>query len=78
MKKTSILTVAGIGVIAAMAFLYLAPKIKPKEKTISVKQKQKSIRGVVYPPPQVNFPNNATQPIQKDYLGMEFAGATFR
>lgn len=76
--KSNILVAAGVGVIAAMAFLYLAPKVKPKEKTITVKQKQKSVRGVVYPPPQVNFPNNASQPPQIDYLGMDFAGATFR
>lgn len=74
--KNNILLAAGVGVIAAMAFLYFAPKIKPKE--IVVQQKQKGIRAAVYPPPQVNFPSNATKPIQKEYLGMDFAGATFR
>jgi hypothetical protein len=66
----------GIGAIAAMAFLYFVPKVKPK--TITTVKKQKVIgEGVTYPPPQVNFPSNATKPIQKDYLGMDFAGATF-
>ena len=78
MKSNNILIAAGVGVIAAMAFLYFAPKIKPKEKTITVQQKVKGVRAAVYPPPQVNFPSNATKPIQKEYLGMDFAGATFR
>jgi hypothetical protein len=77
LKSNSILVAAGLGVIAAIAFLYFAPKVKPKTVT-TVQKKQKIMEGVVYPPPQVNFPNNATKPIQKDYLGMDFAGATFR
>jgi hypothetical protein len=76
LKSNNILIAAGVGVIAAIAFLYFAPKVKPK--TVTVQKKQKVLEGVVYPPPQVNFPNNATKPIQKDYLGMDFAGATFR
>jgi hypothetical protein len=66
---------AGLGVIAAIAFLYFAPKVKPK--TVTTVKKQKIVEGVTYPPPQVNFPSNTTKPIQKDYLGMDFAGATF-
>ena len=79
MLKDKLLLAAGVGVIAAMAFLYFAPKIKPaKEKTITVTQKQKGVRAAVYPPPQVNMPNNASKPPEIDYLGMDFAGATFR
>jgi hypothetical protein len=78
----NILVIAGLGVVAAMAFLYLAPKIKPKGDTIVVRGKT-AVKGVkaiapVYPPVQVNMPNNADKPIQKEYLGMDFAGATFR
>jgi hypothetical protein len=76
LKQNNILIAAGLGVIAAIAFLYFAPKIKPK--TVTVQKKQKIVEGVTYPPPQVNFPSNATQPIQKDYLGMDFSGVTFR
>jgi hypothetical protein len=75
LKQNNILIAAGVGVIAAIAFLYFAPKVKPK--TVTIQKKKKMIEGVTYPPPQVNFPSNATKPIQKDYLGMDFAGATF-
>jgi hypothetical protein len=66
-----ILTLAGIGVLAAMAFMYLAPKVKQSQQSLPKKIVTKPVlAGPVYPPVHVNLPNNATQPIQKDYLAL--------
>ncbi len=70
LKQTSILTLAGIGVLAAMAFMYLAPKFKPTQQPIKKITTKPVLAGPVYPPVHVNMPNNATQPIQKDYLAL--------
>jgi len=67
MKQTGILTLAGIGVLAAMTFLYLAPKVKPTPKKIVTKP---VLAGPVYPSVHVNMPNNATKPIEHDYLAL--------
>lgn len=64
-----ILTIAGIGILAAMAFMYLAPKFKSTQQPKKIVTKP-VLAGPVYPPVHVNLPNNATQPIQKDYLAL--------